>query len=448
MPEITSLTVSRSAKLRTGNYETKEAFVSVTVEPEAGEDPWAVIDWAMAQVQRKLHEQEAIIRNGDEAMKLSDFHNREPRLPVLGTIRKGGARGTSARKGWKGGDDLDHFRVDFMEGEDSETAKRFYAVFGTEPTTINVWLPYPDLWKNWRLSFEAYDGAGTLVLATDGDEPGCTVTRCPGDPARVGSAYQPSIDPEVSIVGRLSVVVEELGHFAVLDFTTSSRIDCERITDSLKAIFNGIPANTMPLKLYRRPEEVTVRYAGRDGESVSQRKTLNLVNIELAPELVERRMLGMRARAVELASGGEEPPLMLDAGDLDDYADYVVDHVEHVDHVTGEVFEPQDTQKTFMQEVPAPEAPANEPHWIDDKNTRVRFWTWAKDDLNLSKNEVYEALGVDAVHDFQGDKRAAMKLLQQYADDKARPAQDQAEAHQESLVEWFGEETFTEKMQK
>jgi hypothetical protein len=52
-------------------------------------------------------------------------------------------------------------------------------------------------------------------------------------------------------------------------------------------------------------------------------------------------------------------------------------------------------------------------HWID--NSRAAFWGWAKGTMGLTETQVYEALGVEHIHDFTGDKKAAMERITAFA---------------------------------
>jgi len=54
-------------------------------------------------------------------------------------------------------------------------------------------------------------------------------------------------------------------------------------------------------------------------------------------------------------------------------------------------------------------------HWIESDTTRKKFWAYAKGDLGLNEDEVHDALGVASTKQFDGDKTAAMALLQNYA---------------------------------
>lgn len=54
-------------------------------------------------------------------------------------------------------------------------------------------------------------------------------------------------------------------------------------------------------------------------------------------------------------------------------------------------------------------------HWIENDATRRKFWAYAKSDLGLNEDEVHDALGIASTKQFDGDKTAAMTLLQNYA---------------------------------
>jgi hypothetical protein len=61
-------------------------------------------------------------------------------------------------------------------------------------------------------------------------------------------------------------------------------------------------------------------------------------------------------------------------------------------------------------EAPAPREEVKAPHWIDDEDTRKKFWAWATS-KTLSKNDVHKALGVGSVKDYAGDKAAAVAAI-------------------------------------
>jgi len=55
------------------------------------------------------------------------------------------------------------------------------------------------------------------------------------------------------------------------------------------------------------------------------------------------------------------------------------------------------------------------PHWIEDTPTRKRFWMWTSDQ-GLTDDQVHEALGVEHVKDFDGDKAAALAKVNDWID--------------------------------
>lgn len=85
---------------------------------------------------------------------------------------------------------------------------------------------------------------------------------------------------------------------------------------------------------------------------------------------------------------------------------------------------PKPAAKPAAKRAPAPPAPkeGDGSHWIDDPDTRAKFWSWATGtdvagangtpELGLTKREVYDVLGVEHIHDYRGDvKQASHQLL-------------------------------------
>jgi len=60
--------------------------------------------------------------------------------------------------------------------------------------------------------------------------------------------------------------------------------------------------------------------------------------------------------------------------------------------------------------------PEPKPHWIDNPKARTKFWVYTKNDLGLTEEQVYEALGVKSIHDFDGTMQQAKDKLDTYAD--------------------------------
>ena len=93
--------------------------------------------------------------------------------------------------------------------------------------------------------------------------------------------------------------------------------------------------------------------------------------------------------------------------------------------VEGEYTAPEEPPE--MQDAPEPQGtptpvtlpdmpPQEEPHWIDAPTVRDKFWAYAKGTLGLNEAQVYDALGVGRVHDYEDTKPNALKALKAYAE--------------------------------
>jgi hypothetical protein len=61
-------------------------------------------------------------------------------------------------------------------------------------------------------------------------------------------------------------------------------------------------------------------------------------------------------------------------------------------------------------------APAAKPSgWINDAETRTKFWAWT-DDLGLTHAQVHEACGVESMKDYTGSKSEAVAAINAYID--------------------------------
>lgn len=60
------------------------------------------------------------------------------------------------------------------------------------------------------------------------------------------------------------------------------------------------------------------------------------------------------------------------------------------------------------------EAPKQQGHWIDSERVRGAFWAYCYNTLTLSEAQVYEALGVEHIHDYEGTMQDAKAALEEY----------------------------------
>jgi phage nucleotide-binding protein len=94
---------------------------------------------------------------------------------------------------------------------------------------------------------------------------------------------------------------------------------------------------------------------------------------------------------------------------------------QEVEHVTdAEVAEEEADH--FDEE----QQPVNTPHWTETQNWKT-FWTYTKNNLRLTDDEVHEALEVEHVKEFAGSKDEAFTLLKNYAIAKQDAAKEEDE---------------------
>jgi len=55
-------------------------------------------------------------------------------------------------------------------------------------------------------------------------------------------------------------------------------------------------------------------------------------------------------------------------------------------------------------------------HWIDSDRVRKRFWRWVREDLALTDQDVYQALGVEHIHDYTGTMQDAKADIERWID--------------------------------
>ena len=85
----------------------------------------------------------------------------------------------------------------------------------------------------------------------------------------------------------------------------------------------------------------------------------------------------------------------------------------------GQVIDVQHT--VTVEPEPTPELESNGVHWIDKTSSygtpiRTRFWAWAKSEMGLTEAQVYEALDVARIHDYEGSMAEAKAQIYQYTE--------------------------------
>lgn len=269
-------------------------------------------------------------------------------LPQIGTIHKGAPK----PKGRPGKDLEDHFRI---ETDPLEVAAiKALEVYGPKPNPINVWMPFPTVEQNLETWFEAYQANG-LVGRSEGrdgkiikliDHVGNYGT--PGDLLVYrGAVVKPFLDYKVgdemphtptagkdargngipwSAVGRLRVVIDEVGRAVVYLLQTTSFFDCDRLTQNLTnyyANYTNGDLQGVPMQLKRSP--VLVRW-NQNGQRKS--KINWLCSLELHPAYFATKVNAFKAQYLPggvpedidvqaLPDGNAEQPLTQEIIDVD-----------------------------------------------------------------------------------------------------------------------------------
>ena len=68
-----------------------------------------------------------------------------------------------------------------------------------------------------------------------------------------------------------------------------------------------------------------------------------------------------------------------------------------------------------VEEIPMDDTP--QLHWIENPDTRKKFWQWTRDQA-LNDKDVHAALGVEHINQYPGDKSAAVEAIKHYVETK------------------------------
>jgi hypothetical protein len=371
---IAQITVSRSAKINVGNYESRDAFASLTVELEPGDNIQDTLQRAWATAQAEIHEQEQLIRDGDLTMPIKGLTTRAAGFPEIGHIRKGAPKGEN-----RPGKDLDYFRVEFND-TDTNSPTRFKEIYGNEPRAIRIMLPYDDIdqcFDAWR---EAYS-AGQLLHRCDGE-----VVHYPPSERGQPCLLKDHQDKKrrCKPVGRLRVILPELARLGYMTVHTTSVYDLKNISANLAAIKQLAGRLTgIPMVLRRVEKEIST--PTKEGKRKRYKKWLLFIEVEQT--WVEARLAGLQETAL-LEAGGTP---MLASGE-DDYI---------VDNDTGEIVE--EPQATITTAIPIP-------HWSENEENLQKFTDFCIN-KGISKLEALFALGVDDIADYSNDPKTACGVV-------------------------------------
>jgi hypothetical protein len=228
-------------------------------------------------------------------MAIKGLTDKMAAFPVIGELRKGEKKPNENRPGA----DLTYFR---FTSEDTLALAMFSSAYPNEDAlrNINVFLPYKTAEENMDSWIEKWV-AGGLVYRSDGE----TMVLWRTQAGAYSKESQPDPCPEIDgngkrkdgsgHVGRLSVIVPELGRFATITVLTTSKNDIMNLTSQLRS-YEALRGDLrgIPFVLKRRPHKIST--PGQDGKRVRREKWL--LSIETQPQWTLAQLGAMEQAAL------------------------------------------------------------------------------------------------------------------------------------------------------
>jgi len=230
--------------------------------------------------------------------------NLTPQFPILGKIRKGGAKQNN-----RFGQDLEHFRFDCNNNIQLQAFLESH--YGAEPNNITVQLPFQTVEDNFPCWMEEYNNSG-LTKQCDGETIHLHLNEATQQYSKSPISCQFANGCKCKQVGRLKVVLPkiiDLGRIGYFLLETHSKHDIIEINQFLLAIYNSFGSvSGIPMILSRYKREVSTPYQAKDGTVKRTKSIKNLVRLSLHPEVVKK----MRSANVLMPVENYEQP-QLDA---------------------------------------------------------------------------------------------------------------------------------------
>ena len=227
-------------------------------------------------------------------MAIKGLTDKQAAFPIIGELRKGAMK---PKTGNRPGEDLTFFR---FTSDTQETIDQFYQYYTATPRSINIWLPCKTADENMESWIEKWV-AGGLVYRSDGEQ--MVLWRKPNG----GFSTEPKPDPAPEEgedgkrkdgsgpVGRLSVIITEMGRLATVTALTTSKHDIINLTRQLR-IYESINGDLrgIPFVLIRKPQMISTPASG--GKRVRREKWL--LSIETNPRWTMARLQQMEREAL------------------------------------------------------------------------------------------------------------------------------------------------------
>lgn len=260
-------------------------------------------------------------------MPIIGLTDRGASFPRVGELRKGGEK---PQTGNKPGPDLKYFR---FTSQHNDVTASFVAAYGNQPTAVNVYLPFQTATENFDAWIEEW-GAGSLKWRGDGQrlviwqKPDGTYSQEPKPQPQQGGKQ----------VGRLKVIVPELGRLAYVVALTTSLHDIAEMSatldayEALRGDLRGIPFVLSRVPRMVSTPEVYPKGHPQQYQPTGKRKRMEkwLWHLEAQATWVQAQLSVMQRAALPTGGAIVDGQYQLSAGAVD------------VD--TGEIYDDDDEQ--------------------------------------------------------------------------------------------------------
>ena len=280
--------------------------------------------------------------------------NVREEFPSLGKIVKGAPKPSDRQPG----KDLEYFR--FVNKENPEVEQAFHKIYGAQPQSLEVFLPFATPNENFECWQEEWK-AGGLVHRCDGEA--CVLHRITkGENAGKMSTEPIPCPGGCKEVGRMSLVllplIKATNRSGYVTLETHSINDIISITAGLRKAYKESGGDNNPNGIkgieftVRRVKEM-ISTPRSDSDKVNRvRRAKWMLKIEPSERWVRAQIESMRRNAFAYFDAPQET-LAIDAPADEVEVDYVVEEIDDdapvvVDQVTGEIVEEQDELDAFL----------------------------------------------------------------------------------------------------
>lgn len=218
-------------------------------------------------------------------MAIKGITDRQEAYPIIGTLRKGDPKPVN---GNRPGKNLTYFR---FTSDDPAVVASFYENYPEKPHKINVLLPADKAEQNFDAWMEKWV-AGGLVHRCDGET--CVLWR--KDNGKYSTEPKPC-PGGCDYVGRLAVIIPELGRLATVTILTTSYHDIKNLSAQLRKYEIASPTGSLqgiPFVVTRKKAMISTPM--KDGRRARREEWL--LSIETQPEWTQRQIAAQQQAAL------------------------------------------------------------------------------------------------------------------------------------------------------